>query len=72
MYRRFGFLKIIRVIGKPEVLDLVASAMTNKQVARALYISEQTVKNHVKKILHKLHLTNRVELALHARRVASG
>lgn len=55
-----------------EILDLVASAMTNKQVAQALYISEQTVKNHVKKILHKLRLKNRVELALHARRVASG
>lgn len=55
-----------------EILDLVASAMTNKQVAQALYISEQTVKNHVKKILHKLHLKNRVELALHARRVAPG
>lgn len=55
-----------------EILDLVASAMTNKQVAAALYISEQTVKNHVKKIMQKLHLKNRVELALHARRPASG
>ena len=50
-----------------EILNLVASAMTNKQVAAALYISEQTVKNHVKKIMQKLHLKNRVELALHAR-----
>ncbi|HKH12428.1 MAG TPA: response regulator transcription factor [Rubrobacter sp.] len=55
-----------------EILNLVASAMTNKQVAAALYISEQTVKNHVKKIMQKLHLKNRVELALHARRLASG
>jgi DNA-binding NarL/FixJ family response regulator len=38
-----------------EILDLVASAMTNKQVAAALYISEQAVKNHVKKIMHKRH-----------------
>ncbi len=51
-----------------EILDLVASAMTNKQVAATLYISEQTVKNHIKKIMQKLHLRNRVELALHARR----
>jgi two-component system, NarL family, nitrate/nitrite response regulator NarL len=55
-----------------EILHLVASAMTNKEVAAALYISEQTVKNHVKKIMYKLHLKNRVELALHAQRLAMG
>jgi two-component system, NarL family, nitrate/nitrite response regulator NarL len=55
-----------------EILDLVASAMTNRQIAAALYISEQTVKNHVKKVMQKLHLKNRVELALHAQRLATG
>ncbi len=54
-----------------EVLNLVASAMTNKQVAAALYISEQTVKNHIKSIMQKLHARNRVELTLHAKRFAS-
>jgi DNA-binding NarL/FixJ family response regulator len=54
-----------------EVLHLVASAMTNKQVAAALYISEQTVKNHIKSIMQKLHAKNRVELTLHARRLTS-
>ena len=53
-----------------EVLRLVANAMTNKQVATTLHISEQTVKNHIKSIMHKLHARNRVELALHAGRVA--
>lgn len=52
-----------------EVLRLVASAMTNKQVAEELYISEQTVKNHIKSLLRKLDLKNRVELALYARRL---
>lgn len=52
-----------------EVLGLVASAMTNKQVAEELYISEQTVKNHIKSLLRKLDLKNRVELALYARRL---
>ncbi len=52
-----------------EVLHLVARAMTNKQVAAALYISEQTVKNHIKNIMQKLHAKNRVELTLHARRL---
>ena len=53
-----------------EVLHLVASAMTNKQVAAALYISEQTVKNHIKNIMQKLRARNRVELTLHAKRIA--
>lgn len=51
-----------------EVLELVARARTNKEIAAALFISEQTVKNHIKNILQKLHLKNRVELALFARR----
>lgn len=54
-----------------EVLHLVASAMTNKQAAGALHISEQTVKNHIKSIMRKLHARNRVELTLHAGRFAS-
>lgn len=53
-----------------EVLRLVAGAMTNKQVAEQLYISEQTVKNHIKSLLRKLRLKNRVELALYAKRLA--
>lgn len=54
-----------------DVLRLVGEAMTNNQVAEALYISEQTVKNHIKNILSKLHLKNRVELALQARELRS-
>lgn len=51
-----------------EVLRLVGTAMTDRQVAATLLISEQTVKNHLKNIRQKLRLGNRVELALHARR----
>jgi two-component system, NarL family, nitrate/nitrite response regulator NarL len=53
-----------------EVLHLVGEAMTNAQIAAALHISDQTVKNHIKNILGKLHLKNRVELALHSQRSA--
>lgn len=53
-----------------EVLRLVGEAKTNRQVAESLYISEQTVKNHIRNILGKLHLKNRVELALRARDLA--
>lgn len=52
-----------------EVLRLVAKAMTNREVAETLRISEQTVKNHLKNILQKLHLKNRVDLAVYARRL---
>jgi DNA-binding NarL/FixJ family response regulator len=52
-----------------EVLRLVTSAMTNKEVATTLHISEQTAKNHIKSIMQKLHAKNRVELTLHARRL---
>lgn len=50
-----------------EVLRLVGAAMSNRQVANTLDITEQTVKNHIKNIMSKLHLRSRVELALHAR-----
>ncbi|MBI4296554.1 MAG: response regulator transcription factor [Chloroflexi bacterium] len=51
-----------------EVLEHVAQGATNKEVAAALYISENTVNFHMKNILSKLHLRNRAEVvawALH-------
>ena len=54
-----------------QVLRLVGEAQTNRQVADTLFISEQTVKNHIRNILDKLHLKNRVELALRARDIAN-
>jgi two-component system, NarL family, nitrate/nitrite response regulator NarL len=47
-----------------EVATLVASGMSNKQVAEALSLSEGTVKNHVKEIFRTLGVTNRTQLAL--------
>lgn len=46
------------------VLKLVAGAKTNKEIAAALGISPATVKRHIEKILTKLGLRNRVEIAL--------
>lgn len=45
-----------------EVLRLVASGATNREVAEALFISENTVAFHMKNILTKLHLRNRAEV----------
>ena len=49
-----------------EILDNIARGMTNKQVAYALSISEQTVKNHFTSVLRKLEAEDRVGAILHA------
>jgi two-component system NarL family response regulator len=49
-----------------EVLKLVARGMSNKEIAAELYISENTVKNHVRNILEKLHLHSRMEAVMYA------
>ncbi len=49
-----------------DVLRLVAAGATNKQVAAALAITENTVKLHLRNILEKLHLQNRVQAAAYA------
>jgi len=52
-----------------EVLRQVARGITNKEVAEQLYISENTVKNHVRNILEKLHLHSRMEAVMYAVRM---
>ncbi len=49
-----------------EVLKLVARGKANKDIARTLFISENTVKNHVRNILEKLQLHSRMEAAMYA------
>jgi len=49
-----------------EVLTLVAQGMNNRDIAKALFISENTVKNHVRNILEKLHLHSRMEAVVYA------
>ena len=49
-----------------EVLRLVARGMANKEIAHELFISENTVKNHVRNILEKLQLHSRMEAAMYA------
>lgn len=54
-----------------EVLALVAQGLINREIAERLFISENTVKYHMKNILDKLHLQNRAQViawaAQHAR-----
>jgi DNA-binding NarL/FixJ family response regulator len=50
------------------ILDNIAQGMTNKQVAYALSISEQTVKNHMSSILRKLAVNDRTQAVVYAMR----
>jgi two-component system NarL family response regulator len=49
-----------------EVLKLVAQGMNNRDIAKELFISENTVKNHIRNILEKLHLHSRMEAVVYA------
>jgi DNA-binding NarL/FixJ family response regulator len=51
-----------------EVLQWVARGKTNREIADALVISENTVKNHMRNILSKLHLSNRAQAMTYALR----
>ncbi|MGA8943385.1 MAG: response regulator transcription factor [Thermoactinomyces sp.] len=49
-----------------EILTWVTQGLSNKEIARQCMISEYTVKNHLKNIMQKLHLNNRVQLTRYA------
>ena len=49
-----------------EVLRLVARGLNNRDIAKELFISENTVKNHVRNILEKLQLHSRMEAVVYA------
>lgn len=49
-----------------EVLRLVGQGQSNREIAQSLYIAENTVKNHLRNILQKLHFDNRVQAAAYA------
>jgi DNA-binding NarL/FixJ family response regulator len=49
-----------------QVLQCVAQGMSNREIGGTLNIAENTVKNHVRSILDKLHLANRAQMAAYA------
>jgi DNA-binding NarL/FixJ family response regulator len=49
-----------------QVLELVVEGETNKEIAADLSIAEDTVKIHLRNILEKLHLQNRIQAAVYA------
>ena len=53
-------------IREREIVALVAQGYKNKEMAEKMFISEQTVKNHLHNIFDKLGVSDRLELALYA------
>jgi DNA-binding NarL/FixJ family response regulator len=49
-----------------QIIQLVAQGFRNKEIGERLFISEQTVKNHLHNIFDKLGVSDRLELALYA------
>ncbi|NET27831.1 response regulator transcription factor [Okeania sp. SIO1I7] len=49
-----------------EILKLIASGANNREIAKTLYISEKTVKNHITNILRRLNLRDRTQAAIFA------
>ncbi len=47
-----------------EVLQLIATGCSNREIAEKLYISERTVKNHVNSLLRRLNLRDRTQVAI--------
>jgi DNA-binding NarL/FixJ family response regulator len=55
-----------------EILKLLATGESNKEIGKRLFISEQTVKNHVASIFRKLHVNDRTKAALLAVKLGLG
>jgi two-component system, NarL family, nitrate/nitrite response regulator NarL len=55
-----------------QILAQVAKGLTNKEIARALSLSEKTVKHHMTNVMQKLQVRNRVEAAMVYRKQTQG
>jgi two-component system NarL family response regulator len=49
-----------------QVLELLVEGLSNREIAKRLYLSENTIKKHLTNIMGKFHLNNRVEAAVFA------
>ncbi|MCA1666881.1 MAG: response regulator transcription factor [Thermomicrobia bacterium] len=55
-----------------EILTLVATGFSNKEIGQQLYLTEKTVKHYMTNILQKLHVRNRLEAALLVQKAGRG
>jgi len=63
---RAGKLKKVLTPREKEVLSLLTTGRTNKEIAKALFISEKTVKSHLNSIFRKLDVARRLQAILFA------
>ncbi len=61
-----GKLKKVLTQREKEILRLLTTGRTNKEIAKALFISEKTVKSHLNSIFKKLNVTRRLQAILYA------
>ncbi|MBH8572113.1 response regulator transcription factor [Nostocaceae cyanobacterium CENA369] len=54
-----------------DVLSLIGQGLTNREIAKQLYITEGTVKTHVTHLLNRLNLRNRSQMAIYANSVCT-
>ncbi|MBA2712117.1 MAG: response regulator transcription factor [Rubrobacteraceae bacterium] len=55
-----------------EVLDLIAAGLSNQEIARHLYLSPKTVRNHISNIFTKLQVADRAQAIVRARKAGLG
>jgi DNA-binding NarL/FixJ family response regulator len=55
-----------------EILDLIARGMSNREIARRLYLSPKTVRNHVSNVFLKLQVADRAQAIVRAREAGMG
>ncbi len=63
---RAGRPKKVLTAREKEILSILTTGCTNKEIAKALFISEKTVKTHLNSIFKKLNVTRRLQAILHA------
>ncbi|MDT8444292.1 MAG: response regulator transcription factor [Desulfuromonadales bacterium] len=70
LHREAGMRRLatILTIRETEVMQCVASGLSNQQIAEKLIVSEGTIKIHVHNIYRKLGINNRVDLTLYAQK----
>lgn len=63
---RAGRPKMVLTPREKEILSILSTGCTNKEIAKALFISEKTVKSHLNSIFRKLNVTRRLQAILQA------
>jgi len=63
---RAGRPKMVLTPREKEILSILTTGCTNKEIAKALFISEKTVKSHLNSIFRKLNVTRRLQAILQA------